>query len=123
MARQTSRATLLEIKRAEPSQKAALTPVGWRLRAAMLSSVLGSGFPGLGLGWFMQGGFSLFEGVQDCSVMSGRGELGVSFVSKWQPPPHQAKPRKSPPLPWTVSEMARVLLVPSVSSAIRTVCL
>src|SRR5262245_3850873 len=99
---------------------AAPTPVGCRLRAAMLSSSSGLGFAGLGLGWFRQGGFNRTAGVHDCSVMSGCDELGVSFVSKWQPPPHQAKPRKSLPLPWTVSEIAKVLVVPSLISAMRT---
>src|SRR5262245_41476727 len=113
MARQVSRETLLEKNRTDPSHIAAITPVGCRLRAPMLSSSSGLGFPGFGLGWFRHGGFKRLAGVQDCSVMSGRAELGVSFVSKWQPPPHQANPRKSPPLPWTVSEIASVLLVPS----------
>jgi len=94
-ARQTSRLTLLEMNRAEPSQKAAFTPVGWRLRAAMLSSLFGSGLDGLG---FWDGSCRVDSGdwtaLQDCSVMSGRGELGVRLgleVAASAPPGEAAK--------------------------------
>src|SRR5688572_9630569 len=102
---------LLEKKRTEPSHSVACTPLGCRLRAAIVSSR--SRLPATRLA---QGGLALSVVLHDCSVRSGSGELGASSVSKCAPPPHQPNPRRSPPFPWIVSEMARVLLVPSVIS-------
>src|SRR6476620_4339083 len=117
-ARHVARSTLFDTNLVEPSHIAACTPVGCRRRAAMDASWSGSPTTRL-----TQGGLSLTVGVHDCSVRSGNGELGVRNVSKCEPPPHQPKPRRSPPLPCTVSETARVLLVPSVISAIRVLSL
>src|SRR5262245_2121835 len=107
---------LLLKNRTAPSHRTALTPLGCRLRAAIVSSV-----SPLGATRLTHGGLALQLGVHDCSVRSGKGELGLSNVSKCVPPPHQPKPRRSPPLPCTVSDTASVLLVPSVISAMRTI--
>src|SRR5262245_45805601 len=68
-ARQTSRLTLLEKKRTEPSHCTEDTPLGCRLRAAIDSSWFA-----LPAERFTQGGLSLIAVVQDCSVLSGSDE-------------------------------------------------
>src|SRR5262249_4585219 len=93
------------------------TPEGCRLRAAMLSSC--AAFPATRLA---QGGLSFTRGVHDCSVLSGKAELGVINVSKCAPPPHQPNPRKSPPFPSTGSKMSIVFLRALVSHAKRDDC-
>jgi len=68
------------MNRAEPSQKAAFTPVGWRLRAAMLSSLFGSGLDGLGLDGSCRVDSGDWTACRIGSVMSGRGEFGCGLV-------------------------------------------
>src|SRR5262245_20657642 len=57
--------------------------------------------------------------TQFCVTMSGDEVFGGYTVVNWAPGAHHEKPRRSLLVPCTVSETSRVLLVPSVMSAMR----
>src|SRR5262249_19588481 len=100
-------------KRRLPSHRATLTPPGCRLRAPISRGRAGVDVVVHGIRGDVSGS-QMPPVMTSCSVL-----LGLMYAVKPAAPPHQVKPRRSLPRPWIASDATIVLLVPSVTSAIR----